>query len=49
MGNTIVSIKMSPKDVESLNQVIAESGAMNRSDFIRQAIREKVARTQEAA
>ena len=50
MGNKIVSLKMSEKDIENLDRLVTIllpmtiTNSMNRSDFIRMAIREKMDR-----
>lgn len=44
MGNKIVSLKMSEKDIENLDRLVTITNSMNRSVFIRMAIREKMDR-----
>jgi Arc/MetJ-type ribon-helix-helix transcriptional regulator len=43
-----LSLVISEKDEKDINDILAKKLAINKSDFVRQAIREKIAREVEA-
>lgn len=44
----VISLQMTEKDVENIDEMVRNGLAMNRSDFVRQAIREKLSSDQKS-